>query len=72
VCVGVSVWGGWLCVFVCLCGVDGCVCLCVCVRWMVLCVFVCLCGVIGVCFPHLYFGHTSNGFHENDNYVSKE
>ena len=30
------------------------------------CVCVCLCGVDGyVCLPQLYFGHTSNGFHEN-------
>jgi len=38
VCVCVSVWGGWLCVFVCLCEVDGFVCVCVSV-WGDRCVF---------------------------------
>ena len=28
------------------------------------------CVCVCVCFPHLYFGHTSNRFHENDKKIT--
>ena len=54
-----------LCLSVCV-FVSECVCVCLCLCGMGVCVCVSVC----VCFQHLYFEHTSNGYHENDKKIT--